>query len=411
MAFDIEGARKAGYSEAEIADYLAKDDNFDTQGARKAGYSDEEIVKHLTEVPPQATPQPEQPAQPQAPSEPQTGFGESAVGGFAKGATFGLAPQISAGVRALPSLGSDVLSAVMPGRTMSTKYLNDYNQKLAEYQAQQKTQEAEHPVASIGGQAIAAAPSFARAAVGAAPGALGVAQRVLQTAGVGAAQGAGGAVGEGKDPEEVMNSALWGGGTAVAGYGLGAGLSKAFAKFGATELQKAFVNTTRKKLSEMRADRAAGDEGATTFIRNLERVLRDVENISPQQFQERAAQIVGKTGEEFSDLVKPGITGAASRIGKGFSESILPKSLNPKDLIMYALRKSPAMAATAINPALGAGVMGGQAVINAIRGGMAAPAAKSAFNASAGKAAVPLVAPAGATMGNQVQQLLDRLRQ
>ena len=47
MAFDIDGARSAGYSDAEIADYLGKQNNFDTSAAFKAGYSSSEIIDHL----------------------------------------------------------------------------------------------------------------------------------------------------------------------------------------------------------------------------------------------------------------------------------------------------------------------------------------------------------------------------
>jgi hypothetical protein len=47
MAFDIDGARKAGYSDAEIADHLAKSSGFDVAGARKAGYNDADLVSHL----------------------------------------------------------------------------------------------------------------------------------------------------------------------------------------------------------------------------------------------------------------------------------------------------------------------------------------------------------------------------
>lgn len=54
MAFDIEGARKAGYSDAEIADHLGEQSKFDVAGARKAGYSDAEILSHLTASAPQA---------------------------------------------------------------------------------------------------------------------------------------------------------------------------------------------------------------------------------------------------------------------------------------------------------------------------------------------------------------------
>ena len=47
MPFNVKAAREAGYTEQEIAEYLAKENDFDLSGARKNGYSDEEIVKHL----------------------------------------------------------------------------------------------------------------------------------------------------------------------------------------------------------------------------------------------------------------------------------------------------------------------------------------------------------------------------
>lgn len=50
--FDIDGARKAGYSDAEIADHLGKQQNFDVGAARKSGYSDTEILSHLSGVAP-----------------------------------------------------------------------------------------------------------------------------------------------------------------------------------------------------------------------------------------------------------------------------------------------------------------------------------------------------------------------
>lgn len=59
MAFDIEGARKAGYSDSEIADHLSKQSNFDAAGARKAGYTDEQIIGHLSM--PEKMPSPAQP--------------------------------------------------------------------------------------------------------------------------------------------------------------------------------------------------------------------------------------------------------------------------------------------------------------------------------------------------------------
>lgn len=48
MPFDIDGARQAGYSDAEIADYLSSQSKFDATGARTAGYSDTDIIQHLS---------------------------------------------------------------------------------------------------------------------------------------------------------------------------------------------------------------------------------------------------------------------------------------------------------------------------------------------------------------------------
>lgn len=49
MAFDIKGARAAGYSESEILAHLATDRKFDLAGARKAGYADDELLQHLSQ--------------------------------------------------------------------------------------------------------------------------------------------------------------------------------------------------------------------------------------------------------------------------------------------------------------------------------------------------------------------------
>lgn len=48
MPFDIEGARQAGYTDAEIADHLSQQSKFDVAGARTAGYSDADIIQHLS---------------------------------------------------------------------------------------------------------------------------------------------------------------------------------------------------------------------------------------------------------------------------------------------------------------------------------------------------------------------------
>ena len=47
MAFDVAGARKAGYSDREIIDHLASSRDFDVEGAIGAGYSLGEIANHM----------------------------------------------------------------------------------------------------------------------------------------------------------------------------------------------------------------------------------------------------------------------------------------------------------------------------------------------------------------------------
>lgn len=50
-SFDLDGARRDGYSDTEIADYLAGSRGFDLAGARRDGYSDLEIIGHLNKPP------------------------------------------------------------------------------------------------------------------------------------------------------------------------------------------------------------------------------------------------------------------------------------------------------------------------------------------------------------------------
>ncbi len=50
MPFDVLGAREEGYTDSEIADYLAQKNKFNVTGARNEGYTDDDIINHLTSV-------------------------------------------------------------------------------------------------------------------------------------------------------------------------------------------------------------------------------------------------------------------------------------------------------------------------------------------------------------------------
>lgn len=59
MALDIEKARAAGYSDAEIVDHLSQSSTLDVNKARKAGYSDSDLLQHFRNAAPVAAPKQE----------------------------------------------------------------------------------------------------------------------------------------------------------------------------------------------------------------------------------------------------------------------------------------------------------------------------------------------------------------
>ncbi len=52
MAFDIEGARKAGYTDDEIIGHLTATRKFDVEGAKQAGYTENDIIDYLSSAAP-----------------------------------------------------------------------------------------------------------------------------------------------------------------------------------------------------------------------------------------------------------------------------------------------------------------------------------------------------------------------
>jgi hypothetical protein len=55
MAFDVAAAKRAGYSDAEIAEFLGQQKGFDAAGAMKAGYTPAELIEHLGAGAPKTT--------------------------------------------------------------------------------------------------------------------------------------------------------------------------------------------------------------------------------------------------------------------------------------------------------------------------------------------------------------------
>jgi hypothetical protein len=132
MAFDLEGARKAGYSDQEIADHLSQTSKFDAAGARQSGYTDAEIIGHLSGAQQPAAP-PEQDEQTPIPwGDVATGAAVNAIPSvfnLGKGVVSAVAHPIDTASNVLSLASGGVLNA-MPekGVEFVNKYLADPEQ-------------------------------------------------------------------------------------------------------------------------------------------------------------------------------------------------------------------------------------------------------------------------------------------
>lgn len=148
MAFDVEGARKAGYSDREIADHLAQQLGYDAPKARASGYADSEIVAHLAGQ--GRIPGPAVSAPPATPTpgimDKVIGAGEAALAtvtgmtggalGFAGGLMGGIAGEIASG-----KIGQ-------PGANVPTRELAAEGANALTYQP--RTQSGQEQAAAVG---------------------------------------------------------------------------------------------------------------------------------------------------------------------------------------------------------------------------------------------------------------------
>jgi hypothetical protein len=131
MAFDVEGARKAGYNDEEIANFLGKQSNFDVLGATKAGYGYGDIVKHLVSQPPKTE---AKPAAPVTPAPAQKQIAEPEEGDFMRGLgnlpgqfqeTFGAAKALAGVLTKSKDLVQSGLESMEEGKFRQTSKQSD----------------------------------------------------------------------------------------------------------------------------------------------------------------------------------------------------------------------------------------------------------------------------------------------
>jgi hypothetical protein len=163
MAFDVEGARKAGYTDAEIAGYLAAQNKFDAASARKAGYTDQELIAHLaskvdlvSQIPGQDGKPVPKPAPAKEPTlaEKAIGAGEAALSTIT-GATTGTAGMVGGAIGGLAG-------AVMSGDFGTQEGVRRVEQSAAEgAQAltyRPRTESGQDQAAAVGSVMQAAVP-------------------------------------------------------------------------------------------------------------------------------------------------------------------------------------------------------------------------------------------------------------
>jgi hypothetical protein len=121
MALDIEKARAAGYSDADIVDYLAKDSTLDINKARAAGYDDAALLKHLS-TPKQEAPKPATPPVATGPKGKNTTQlpDDDETGDFMRG-IYNYLPQLQetyGGAKVFTGMGLKKLGATETGQSL-----------------------------------------------------------------------------------------------------------------------------------------------------------------------------------------------------------------------------------------------------------------------------------------------------
>lgn len=151
MAFDVEGARRAGYSETEIADHLARTQRFDAAAARKAGYSDADLINHLnTQITgKKQAPTPKPAAKSQTMLDKATGFMANVNRGL------GIGDEIAGGVTGLFRAGEAL------GRGRPDQVVNAFQSGMRDQRAREDAFQASNPTMAALGRGIGNAGTLA----------------------------------------------------------------------------------------------------------------------------------------------------------------------------------------------------------------------------------------------------------
>lgn len=301
MAFDIDGARKAGYTDDEIADHLAQAANFDASAARKSGYSSADIIGHLASArAPKPAPDAAAYSKARARSdglEKRYGFTDAVI------SSLGVGDELAGGMDALGQ-GVTNLARRAQGKPVEIPVAAAYQAGSDAEKAAAKQYGADHPVknalAGVGGMALFG------------PGkAVPVLKGIAGAAGIGGALGF--ASGDGGLEQRAKSSAL--------GAGVGAGVGAAIPAIGGAAKILPRVGSALSEGGERIAQmfgREGGEPSASQVVSAKDKAAAYVADLAnsagatPNILRSNPAVVSGKPITGAEAIGRPGVSQLAA---------------------------------------------------------------------------------------------------
>lgn len=319
IQFDLEGARKAGYSDDQIADVLAQKANFDSAGARAAGFKSVDIINRLSAP---STPKP-------APARIKDDIGQIDDPGVMGSMVIGAGRTVDRVNKGMQQLWNGV--------TRNTEAQDNLRQEAADDDEQYKKLQTQHPIATSVGESL---PSMA-IPIGAPATALATAGRMAMTSAIPSALEYGSA-------SDRAKSAAGSAAGAVIGGVVVPKLAGAAWQGGKNALRSLVGNVTPEAVAlAAKAEQAgikvnAAQLGDSKFLKTLSSALENMPFTGAAKLaSEQRGQFtraVSKTFGEDADKITPEVYAAArTRLGGQFDDLSMRNTLNLDRTVMDRL--------------------------------------------------------------------------
>ncbi len=319
LDFDLEGARRAGYTDDQIADVLAQKAGFDAVGARNAGFKSVDIIGRLT----QPTPQPA------APAPIKDNIGQPDDPGVMGSIVIGAGRTVDRVGKGMQQLWNGVRGDTAANAELERQANNDQEQ----YAKLQK----QHPIATGVGEAL---PSMV-IPVGGAATALGTAGRMA------AASAIPSALEYGTAEERAKNAAGSAAGAVIGGVVVPKAVGAVY-QGGKNALRSLVGNVTPEAIDLAAKAEAAGIKvnaaqlGDSKFLKTLAASLEQMPFTGAAQTASKQrgdfTRAVSKTFGDDVDKITPEVYAAnRKRLGQQFDDLAMRNTLNLDSKVMNRL--------------------------------------------------------------------------